>query len=181
MFDRTTAFAALAALACCLGLTGLQADDKGGADKTLTDAEFVRKAAQTNIAEVKLGKLAAERASNPKVKQFAQLMVEDHSKAQRELAQIAEQKQLTVSTELENKHQMVADKLGRLSGDEFDREYAKTMAKGHKEAVELYEAQSRHGKDAELRAFAAKTLPTVQKHLEMAQNLANQLKGGSER
>jgi predicted outer membrane protein len=96
---------------------------------------FIAEMAEHGMAEVQLGKLAAERASNADVKEFAQMMVQDHSKANEELKKIAGQLKVTSPTSLNQKHQALAAKLAKLQGAEFDREYMAQMVLGHEEVV----------------------------------------------
>jgi putative membrane protein len=135
---------------------------------TATDRNFVDKAAAGGMAEVKLSKLAMERAQAMEVKNFARKMVEDHSKANTELKQIAEKKGVSAPTTLDDKHQRVYDQLAKLSGDEFDREYMKAMTEDHDDAVKLFKDQMENGQDADLKSFAMKTLPVLEKHDDMA-------------
>jgi putative membrane protein len=95
-------------------------------------------------------------------------MVEDHTKAGVELKQIAEKKSIPVPSAMDDKHQKVYDQLQRLSGPEFDKAYMRTMASDHDDAVKLFKQQSEHGQDAELKSFAMKTLPVIEKHDDMA-------------
>jgi len=153
------------------------ADDKK-ADK---GNDFVTVAASAGMAEVKLGQLAVERASSDDVKKFGQHMVDDHTKANKELMTIIEKQKITVSKDIDRKHQTAIDELSKLKGAEFDRAYMAQMVKDHEEAVKLFEGQAREGQDAELKAFAAKTLPTIKMHLEMARKLADKDAGKKDR
>ena len=105
------------------------------------DRAFVEKMGQANIAEVKLGQLAAERASNAQVKQFAGRMVNDHQKANGELKQIASKMAVQLPADLDAKHQELYDRLSKLKGPEFDREYMKAMVDGHQEVLRELERQ----------------------------------------
>jgi putative membrane protein len=140
------------------------------------DKTFVDKAAVGGMAEVKLSKLAMDKGQSTEVKQFARKMVEDHSKANMELKQIADKKNLAMPAKLDDKHQMVYDKLVKLDGADFDREYMRAMAMDHDDAVKLFKQQSESGQDPELKTFAMKTLPTIQKHDDMAHMDRDQLK-----
>lgn len=132
------------------------------------DKGFVDKAASGGMAEVKLSKLAMDKAQSMEVKQFARKMVEDHTKANVELKQIAEKKSLVVPTAMDDKHQKIYDKLVKLEGASFDKEYMRAMAGDHDDAVKLFKDQSERGQDPELKSFAMKTLPTIEKHDDMA-------------
>jgi putative membrane protein len=134
-------------------------------------ATFVKKAAMDGLTEVQLGKIAASKAQDPKVKQFAEQMVTDHSKANEELASIAKQKGLTVPTELDAEHQSMIQSLNAKSGKAFDAAYSEHMDADHAKAVALFQGAIT-GSDPELAAFAKKTLPTLEQHKQMAKRLS---------
>ena len=135
------------------------------------DEAFIQKAALSGLAEVKLGELASTKASAAEIKEFGQMMVRDHGKANQELTQLAETKGVALAAELDDQHQSTLDRLGKLSGDEFDKAYANQMVTDHKMAVSAFEKASQSAKDSDLKSFASKTLPTLQSHLEHAQGL----------
>jgi len=164
----------LACLCCFLGTRALAQSGHEGLDKS--DKKFVDEAAQVGMAEVKLGQLATEKASSEDVKKFGQMMVDDHTKANDELKAFAQKKMVDLPTDL-GKHQKTYDKLSKLSGSDFDKEYMEAMVKDHKEDVSEFEKQAARGQDSELKAWAAKTLPTLQMHLQHAQDLHKALKG----
>jgi putative membrane protein len=136
--------------------------------QTKGDEEFAKQAAAGGMAEVKLSRLAMQRAHSVAVKQFARRMVEDHTKANTELKQIAEKQNLELPQKIDAKHQAVYDKLSQLSGPEFDREYMKAMTQDHDATVAKFKDESQYGQDPELKSFAMKTLPVIEKHDNMA-------------
>jgi putative membrane protein len=136
------------------------------------DASFVREAASAGMAEVELGRLGVEKATRAEVKSFAQMMVEQHGKANEELQAIASGKQLSVPSEPGPQHKAEKARLEKLSGASFDDAFMKTMAKDHQKAVGLFSKQASSGSDAELKSWAQKTLPTIKQHLAEAQELA---------
>jgi putative membrane protein len=140
-------------------------------ESAAADAMFIRTAAMDGMAEVEHGRLAAQHAAHGEVKQFGQRMVDDHSKAADELKGLASQKSVTLSTELGAKHQAVQDKLLKLKGAAFDRAYMGHMVTAHQQAVALFQKEASGGKDADAKAWAAKTLPTLQEHLKMARGI----------
>jgi putative membrane protein len=144
------------------GCTVARAEPSGG------DRHFVAEAAAGGLGEVKLATLAMERGQAIEVKQFARKMLEDHSKANTELQSLAEKKNLTVPTALDAKRQLAYDKLAKLGGAAFDREYMKAMTEEHDAAVKLFTDEMQKGQDEELRSFASKALPVLEKHDEMA-------------
>ena len=136
------------------------------------DSTFVKTAAMDGMAEVEHGKLAAQNAASNDVKQFAQRMVDDHGKSNEELRRLASEKNLPLPTELDAKHKAMQDKLAKLTGAAFDKAYMTHMVGAHKDAVSLFQREAKGGKDAEMKVFAEKTLPTLQEHLKMAQDLS---------
>jgi len=134
------------------------------------DRKFMEKAAQGGMAEVKLGQLAAQKASSDQVKQFGQKMVDDHGKADDQLKQLASTKGVTLPTDLDKSTQKEYDKLSKMSGADFDREYMKHMVSDHKKDVSEFKSEANKAKDADLKQFASSTLPTLQEHLTLAQS-----------
>ena len=142
------------------------------------DRAFVKDVASGGMAEVELGNLAKEKASNADVKQFADRMVTDHSKANDELKSWAQQKNVTLPTELDAKHKAKRDQLAKLSGEAFDKAYMREMLTDHQHDVAAFKRQSSAAKDPDLKAWAGKTLPTLQDHLKQARD-TNAKVGGS--
>lgn len=135
---------------------------------SLSDASFLRKAAAGGAAEVELGNLARDKASNPDVKQFAQKMVDDHSAANNELKTLAQQKGVAVPTQPDSSSKKELDRLSKLSGPAFDRAYMKLMVSDHEKDVSEFEKESKSAQDSDVKSFAGKTLPTLQEHLRLA-------------
>jgi len=134
------------------------------------DSAFAMKAAQGGMAEVKLGELASEKGTSQTVKDFGKRMVDDHGKANDELKSLASKKGWTLPTDISAKDQATYDRLSKMSGAQFDREYMSDMVKDHKTDVSEFQREADRGTDSELKAWAAKTLPTLQEHLTMAQS-----------
>ncbi len=131
------------------------------------DMKFAKCAAKDGMMEVKLGQLAQANASNADVKKHAMMMVEDHTKANDELKTVAAKKNIVLPTTLTEKQQKCYDKFAKLQGKEFDKKYSKCMVKDHKKAVCLFKKESKKGKDADLKNWAAAKLPTLKHHKEM--------------
>lgn len=142
------------------------------------DHRFVMETAMGGLKEVELGRIAAQQGASDAVKQYGQRMVDDHTKANSELMTLATSKGMTLPTELDEKHRNDVTKLSGMSGAEFDRAYARMMVNDHKKKVDNFEKQSQRGGDPDLKAFATKTLPTVQEHLQMARALPGAEGGG---
>ena len=145
------------------------ASTKAGAT---ADQAFAKEAAIGGILEVDLGNLAKQNASSADVKQFGDRMVTDHSKANDELKQWASSNNVTLPTELDARHKAAMDRLSKLNGAAFDKAYMKDMVSDHKQDVAKFKKESTSGKNADLKAWAGKTLPTLQDHLKMAQDTA---------
>jgi putative membrane protein len=143
----------------------------GGALAQISHGErkFVEEAAKGGMSEVELGQFAQEHASNPQVKQFAQKMVQDHSKANEELRSLAQAKGVTVPSGPKHTENHEMSKLAKLQGDAFDREYMDHMVKDHEKDVKEFQKEADKAKDADVKNFAANTLPTLQEHLRLAQ------------
>jgi putative membrane protein len=147
--------------------------DKQNTGTTMSaDKKFMRDAAQGGMAEVELGKLATEKASSDDVKRFGQRMVDDHSKANDELKQIASSEGVTLPDTLNAKDKALKVRLSKLSGENFDRAYMESMVKDHKKDVADFQKESASGSDPQVKQFASKTLPTLQDHLQQAQSIA---------
>jgi putative membrane protein len=154
------------------------AGTSSGASKALdsADRKFVDAAAQGSVAEVAMGQMAQQRGSNVQVKEFGQRMVIDHSKASDELKKVADAKGMKLPTAPASSHQHDADKLAKLSGTDFDRAYMKHMLDDHKKDVADFEKAAKSAKDADVKDFAARTLPTLQSHLQLAQSTYDAVK-----
>jgi putative membrane protein len=135
------------------------------------DKKFVKNAALGGMTEVELGKLAAQKGSSDAVKQFGQKMVDDHSKANEELKQVASNEKMDVPEALDSKHQSRIDKLSKLSGPDFDKAYLKDQEKDHKQDVNEFQSEAQAGSDPNVKQFAARTLPVIQEHLSMVKDL----------
>jgi len=160
-------------------VTGETGEATGKAMRKDTSAKgFVSKAAQAGMAEVKLAELASEKSQNEAIKKFASHMQSDHSAANSELESVAKQENIPVPDKLDAKHQAEVDSLSKKSGAAFDKAYASAMVKSHKQAVALFKSGS-HSSDQNIASFANKTLPTLESHQRMADDLASQLRVAS--
>jgi putative membrane protein len=138
----------------------------------MMDQHFVKKAAEGGLAEVELGKLATEKASSDEVKKFGQRMVDDHSKANDQLKQLASSKGIEVPTDLSAKDKATKERLSKLSGEQFDKAYMKDMVKDHTQDVSEFKKESTSAKDPDVKNFASQTLPTLEDHLKQARSIA---------
>lgn len=136
------------------------------------DMKFAQEAAMDSMTEVEAGKLALSLSRDNGVQQFGQTIVTDHSEANTKLARIAQTKNLSLPTALDSEHQAMIDKLK--ASKDFNDDFSDMMKKDHDKAVSLFEKQAKSGKDADLRAFAQDTLPTLRAHLAAAKRLDSQ-------
>ena len=143
-----------------------------------SDRTFIARAAAGGLAEVKLGTLASEKATNADVKKFGEMMVTDHTKANDQLKQIASAQQVTPPADLKPQDQALYDQLSKLSGDEFDRTYMRHMVEDHQKDVAEFKKASTTAGDPALKQFATETLPTLEKHLQDARSVSARLGGG---
>ena len=160
----------------CWAVLAHQENAKKPAHTAVSDTQFAKKAAEGGMAEVKLGQLAQEKGTSDTVKKFGQRMVEDHTKAGDELKRAAAQDNITLPDTISAKDKATYDELSKLSGAAFDRAYARDMVKDHEEDIADFNKEANGGKNAAIKDFATKTLPTLQDHLkeakEMRQNVS---------
>jgi len=130
------------------------------------DLQFALTAANGNMAEIALGKLAIARGRSKKVKNFGAMMVKDHSKADTKLALIAKAKDIDLPKMLDTATQRKIDLLSAKSGTDFDKAYINYMIADHEKNVALFTDESKKLQDPDLQAFAVKTLPVLQTHLD---------------
>ncbi len=135
------------------------------------DSKFAVDAANGGLAEVQLGKIAQDKGSSPKVKEFAKMMVADHTKANDELKKLAESKNITLPTAAGEEMQKATADISAKNGNDFDKAYIAQMVKDHEKTVKLFEDGQKNVKDAEMKAFIDKTLPVLKTHLDHVKNL----------
>jgi putative membrane protein len=145
-------------------------DDQRNSNK-IDEKRFVKDALLGGLTKVELGKLAVDKASNDAVKQFGHKMIDDHSKANAELKEIATKEKMDVPDSLDSKHQSRVEKLSKLSGADFDKAYIKDQLKDHQQDVREFQQEAKSGTDPDVKSFASKTLPTLEEHLSMVKEL----------
>lgn len=143
------------------------------------DADFAMMAAMGGMAEVEWGNLAADKATDKNVRNYAKKMVKDHTKANKNLMKVASKKNMTLPTAMSAEQMQILTSLQAASGAEFDRMYIQMSGvDAHQKMQALFQNQIANGTDADLKAFATKTLPTVQMHLQMAQEMSGNMSSG---
>jgi putative membrane protein len=169
MHNKTTNRIAMAAFAGLFALIPTIAHSASAVDHA--DSKFVKEAAAGGMEEVELGKLAVAKASDPEVKNFGQRMVDDHSKANDQLSQLAAQKGIDLKAGMTMMDKHDSAKLAKLSGSAFDKAYMDMMVKDHKKDVAEFEHASKSAKDPDVKSWASTTLPTLQDHWKMAKDV----------
>lgn len=150
-------------------------DVKAASSITMGDKSFMKDVYIGGHTEVMLGKLAASKASNPKVRAFGAMMASDHSKVGKELKMLADKKGVALPKPESASESDEYKKLAGLSGKEFDKQYVKMMVDDHEDDVEAFEKRAKKGGDPNLSAWAARKLPTLKHHLSLVQDLQNKI------
>ena len=169
---------AVSAVACGNGSRGNQTGTPGAAGTSgsaldMGERNFVQDQLKDGAREVELGQLAEKRAASPDVKEFAAMMVQDHTRAGNKLKDVARKENVEVDND--NNARDDVEKLSKLSGAEFDKEYVDLMVKDHKDAVDALQDQANNADHADVKTWAAETLPRVKHHLEVAQQIQDRL------
>jgi putative membrane protein len=154
------------------GLIGLVAGQASAAVSSV-DRSFATKAASGGLAEIQAAQVAQQKAGSPQVKTFADRMISDHTQANTELQQIAQQEKLTLPTQPASHDRASVQAMTGLTGSVFDRRYAQEEVRDHQQDVALFRQEANSGRDPALKQYAQKTLPVLRQHLQMAQALTN--------
>lgn len=167
------AFAAV----CCLALIATPAVSQkrhahaSPAATPISDQQFIDMAAQTDMLEAHLGQMAANQASSQDVKDYAQMLVTDHTNDYQQLTAMASKDSLTVPKGLDAEHNKMIAPFEKLNGKAFDMRYIHEMIEGHTKAIAVYTKESSDAQNGDVKSYAAATLPTLQKHLDGAKDL----------
>ena len=145
-------------------------------EKVDKDYQFVVDAAESSMLEIQLGELAQTNGSSSLVKEFGKTMVDDHTKVKAELKNLAEKKKFVIATKLGDKCQKKYNDLSQKKGADFDKEYMDMMVKGHKDAIDKFEDESKDGKDAGIKSWASSKISTLKHHLQMAESTKDVVK-----
>jgi len=138
----------------------------------VNDTLFAAAAASGGLAELSISELGVQRATDPQLKQFSQRMIDEHTRMNTELMQLAAKKQIPLPRALDYRAQFCGQSLAGLSGEEFDRCYSKAQLLSHMDAVGIFEAEAERGQDPEVKALAAKALPHIKDHLRTIRPIA---------
>lgn len=148
-------------------------EDTAMEDQRINASDFMTRAASSNMLEIESSKLAQQRATNPQVKEFANMMVKDHTAATQELRSLAKTKNITLPDSMSSEHRDHMQELRDTQGNDFDRAYMDRMVSAHESDVSMFEdvAEDENFEDAEVKAFASKTLPKLRQHHERARQI----------
>ena len=169
MMTRTLTFFALSV---ALIAPTVRAQESPGEKAPVNDALFAMAAADGGMAELTLAELGAKKATDPELKKFSLHMIEEHTKMNAELKTLAASKGMALPKAPGYGHQFCAQSLAGLSGEEFDRCYAKAQALLHMDSVSTFEAEAERGQDPAVKALAAKALPHIKDHLKEIKPIA---------
>ena len=171
------AFAAPMAVQAQAPAAGMNTPAAGALNKA--DQKIVMDMARANMAEIEAGKIAVAKSQSADVKAFAQRMIDDHTKALADVTTLAQNKGVTLPTEVDAKHKAMAAKLNKLDGDAFDREYMKQAGVAdHSKVHAMLKKDSARAKDPDVKALASKMMPAVEEHLTSAKNMTKSKVGG---
>jgi putative membrane protein len=162
----------LIAMVFVMGWSSFLFAQEKAAKKDIPDRGFMMSAARDGILHVEAGKLAVKQASSEGVKKFGQHTVEHHTQINEELAKLASTKGVTLPKKMGKKEQEELDKLAKLSGPAFDKAYLEMEIKDHSKDLSAFQKEAKDGKDPDVKAWAAKTVATIEEHLKMARDLS---------
>jgi putative membrane protein len=139
------------------------------------DRSFINSAAEANLAEIDMAKMVGQKSTDPAVKDFANRMVTDHTQASQKLTSVAEMNGVKLPTEETTAERNEKSELQKLSGAQLNDAYLRDELQGHKEAISAFESEIEHGQNQEAKNYAEQTLPTLQDHIRIAEDVAGKL------
>lgn len=151
--------------------TAPRAEQSGASSINTVDRQFATKAAQSDMTEIQTSQLALRKSKNPQVLSYAREMIQAHTDSSNKLKPIVARLNLAMPESLGSENQALVNRLSRLSGTQFDREYTAGQAQGHAKTQAAYQTELQQGQDPDLKAFASEILPVVTMHLEMVQKM----------
>ncbi|HJS87065.1 MAG TPA: DUF4142 domain-containing protein [Acetobacteraceae bacterium] len=154
-------------------LIGFAAGAASAAQLSPQDQQFVKQAAQGGMEEIQSGQLAEQKGASPAVRQLGQTLVADHTMADNQLKQIAQQQGFTLPQSTDQEAQQELQKMKSLSGQQFDKQFIDEQIEDHEKTIQLFQNEAQNTQDPALRNFAQSTIPVLQKHLQMAKQAQN--------
>lgn len=171
----------LLATAAVLAVAAAPAFAQTAAAPSTADQQFARSAASGGKTEVELGQFVAQHAQNPDVQAFGQRMVTDHTAANAKLEQVAKGESIQLPASPDSKDQATINRIEKLKGAELDRTYIRDMVQDHQKDIQEFQKEAQSGTDPQLKSFAQDTLPTLQMHLQMAEQAQSKIASGASR
>jgi putative membrane protein len=155
--------------------TGKQISKSAADNLSAADRAFITSAAEANLAEIETAKMIEQKSKDPGVRDFAQRMVTDHTQASQNLATVAEMTGTSLPASLSAADRTREDELKKLSGAKLNETYLRDELAGHKQVISAFESEIEHGQDEAAKNYAAETLPTIQDHIRIAEDVAGRL------
>ena len=157
-------------------------EERGGENESRANVEdFIKKAASSGMMEVTLGELASGKAASQQVREFGQMMVQDHSQANNKLKEIAGAMNVAIPQNMQEEHRQKIDDLQNTKAEEFDRKYMEEMIKAHEQDISDFEQIQDQVENEQLRSWALETLPTLRDHLQQAEQISQRLEDTAQR
>ena len=144
-------------------------------NKDMNKNSFVEEAASGGMMEVELGNMASEKAISKEVKEYGELLAKDHSKANEELKTIAKNDNIVFPDKMSKKHNEIVENFKKVKKEKFDKKYIDMMTEDHKKDIQKFEKAAEDNKNVDVKEWAKKTLPTLKKHLQKAENISDTL------
>ena len=170
-------FSAIVAMALTLplGVSAWDTNSAGATSNVPTGSKFITSAAQVNLGEIDLGKLAEQKANDPAIRDFGKRMVEDHTMLESELQNIAKAQGVALPTHPGAVTNSLNAQLSSDSGAKFDDAYINHMLSGHKQAIADFEYEIEQGQTPAIKSYAEKALPVIQDHIRIAEDVAGKM------
>jgi len=140
-------------------------------EKKEDDSQYLVEAAETDMKEIEIGKLAQQKGTDPEVKAFGKMLIDDHTKSSGEVKTLASRKNISLPTSLTEKGKEAYDKLNEKTGLDFDKKFVEMMVDGHEKMIEKMNKAGEKAADEEIRVWASNKIPTLTTHLEHAKKL----------
>ncbi|MDR7212365.1 DUF4142 domain-containing protein [Flavobacterium piscis] len=139
------------------------------------DSEFLVDAAEINLAEIEIGKLAQQKSTNPAVKKFGKMLVDEHEKSATEVKSLAESRNFSLPTSITEDGKEEYNKLNEKTGTDFDKKFVDAMIDGHENAIDKFKIAAENANDEEIKAWAAKNVTSLREHLQHAKLLKDEI------
>ena len=157
--------------ACCL-IVLTASGIAYAASLSKVDKQFMITAAKTDMTEAHEGQMAENQALRTDIKDFAKTLVKDHTKSYQRLTKLAAETGVSIPNGIDGAKDPTIQRLGRLKGDRFEREFARDEIAAHRQAIAIFKREASHGQNAEVKAYATEMIPVLEKHLHLAEDMA---------